>query len=249
MGVVREWLPAEAVTGSVVRNALDTIIAEWAGLWFIDRVIRSVSLELSGKRDVTKLQAGPYIVGDVVTLECSAGAGALLVGWALSGEMDSLVVGEADRQLCDAFEERLLRDLVTRIEAGLGQQGLPSAAYAEPKGLVLGIGDNRGKPMLSLAIPFRAGLSFARKAMGARRQAEAELVSPVRALGSTRIVLEASLGRADIAIEDMQGLAPGDVVILDKSLTDPADLSLAGSSVVAVRAAVTVADSGITLTL
>lgn len=247
--IVREWLPTEVLTGAVVRKALDTIVAEWAGLWFIDRVIHAISLKLSGKRDVPRTQSGRRIAGNVATLQCSAGASARLLGWALDGELDVLLAGDVDRKLCDAFEERLLRDLVTRVETALGPQELPSAFDTEPESLILVIGDDRGNAMLSLAIPFPAGLSFAKKAMGAKRLTKAELVSRVQALGSTRIVLEASLGRADIAIEDLQGLAPGDVIILGKSLSDAADLSLAGSEFIAARAVVTAADGGITLTL
>ena len=70
-----------------------------------------------------------------------------------------------------------------------------------------------------------------------------------RAIGSTPVQVEARLGATTLPLGDLAGLAPGDVLILDRQVAAGASLALFGSGRAFADGAIEDRDHGVALLL
>ncbi|HYF22972.1 MAG TPA: FliM/FliN family flagellar motor C-terminal domain-containing protein [Caulobacteraceae bacterium] len=228
------WLPVDALVREAVRAPLDAAVRRWSARWFAGR---SVGVPRLAAVPATERPRGDWrVYRRAAAIDCSRQARTRIADLGLDCSLDRLTLGEADRRLVDAFEREVLRDLSQTVEDALGVLGdwrpapeTPAEPLGRLGGATAGLADDRGAPLLTLALPQACLLPLCRESLGPPRPGEEPPGSRVRALASTPVALEAVLGQAEVALADLKALAPGDVLVLDTRLDGPALLRVAGA--------------------
>jgi len=141
---------------------------------------------------------------------------------------------DRDAALLRGFDRRMLEDLAARVEAALAV-GAPedgAAAGASPPGadcLCAMVAEADGAEALRLAIPKAPVIAF-RKAAVAAPPRRSPPAPRRKALAAAPIRVEARLGSARLSLEELRSLAPGDVLLLERRLDEPAELFAAGDA-------------------
>jgi flagellar motor switch/type III secretory pathway protein FliN len=255
MAQVSDWLPVGATAHKAVQAKIGAAVAAWSAQWFARRSLVATGFTPTMGEAAAEAD-GWRIYREAVAVSRSPRAAGRLLDWALDASLEQSAVGRRDRQLVDAFERRMIEDLAARVEAALGGQGAarpaPSkvdAPHGPMGGLVVGVGEDGGGKLLSLAIPLAAVLPACKAALGPASRNRPGLDSLVEAFGDARLTIEAVLGSADIRLADLRTLAPGDVLVLNTGLAEAADLLMAGSGRAVARAALTDIEGRMALTL
>jgi flagellar motor switch/type III secretory pathway protein FliN len=102
--------------------------------------------------------------------------------------------------------------------------------------------------LLQVALPAAPLAAIYRRGLPRPAAASRPLDDRLKALAGSQVRLEATLGEAVITLPELRAMAPGDVLRLDRKLTDPGRLHLAGGGFVA-HAALTHADGQLALRL
>jgi len=236
-GEVRDWLPVEAITREPLRKKITAAVEAWSGAWFAEARL-SASRFVAAERQTRNLNDGAdwRVYRRAFAISCSRRAAGRLVDWALDAEVDRASLSKSDRQLVQMFEQRLLEDLVARVELALG---IESGALSDPcviddplrphGGLIVDVADEHGSTLLSLSAALRDLLPACKASLPATMPGTRKLQSLRAALAPTPVRIEAVLGSAQVVLTDMQSLATGDVLILDAALDAAAALRLTGS--------------------
>jgi flagellar motor switch/type III secretory pathway protein FliN len=157
-----------------------------------------------------------------------------LAGFALGAEPGRLVLSEVDRDIIGRFTSRIAADLALSLEQALGLDPPDSAGDAAVEdalpdgGLLFTLADAADTPVLYGAIPAAALVRFLKSTMPPARQSR-PMIRLARAIGATPVQVEARLGATTMALGDLAGLVPGDVLILDRPVAAGASLALARS--------------------
>lgn len=222
------WLPVETVARPQVRALLEEAVAAWSAAWFTSRClvvtgVKSLAVAVHARPDRP-------IFGTATAIGYSARAIARLLDWSLDTRLDELTILEADQQVIDRFERRMMEDLAVRLEDAIGA---PEAGKAEPAaslgGLEATIGDEASGDLLTFTLPFQALLPAVRRSLPPPSQRQG-LDTLDKAIAPSPLSVDATLGHADIHLSDLHGLAPGDVLVLQTRLDAGIGLSLAGAS-------------------
>ena len=250
----RSWLPPEALDRGPVREALGGAIADWSSRWFRGHVAEATTylpLRVSPSQE-----GGWRFPGQSIGLAASRSAMDRLMAWTLDVRLPDGHRTPRDREVLDHVEASLLADLAEGLETGLGlpheprhEALLTASAFDEFGGLVVQIGDDHGALLVSVAVPLDAALPLARAGVVKNGKIRPPLTPMRQALADTPLVVDAILGQAELLLSDLQGLALGDTLILDRALNDAADLTLNGAAAVFARAKLTDADGQVGLLL
>lgn len=240
---VHDWLPPEVVLRPAVRARIEEAVAEWSSAWFATRAIG-----VSGVKTVARFKAGEdrRLEGKTARVGYSDRAARRLLDWALDARLDQATLTPLDQKILDGFERKLVEDLLVRLDAILAVS--PAGAARESAGgLEVGLCEAQSGDLLTLSLPQEAVLPLARAALPAPRPRD-PLDNLAGALAGTDVVIDITLGEADVRLGDLHALAPGDVLILGTPLTGLAQVTLAGSPEVFARAALTDLDGQMAVT-
>lgn len=251
----RDWLPLAAFNRASLRAAVDGAIEAWAGAWLGTRRLGIVSWspQAGDRRDDTD-GAGWRARPTGMAMSMSRRARSRLLGWALGVGLDEVSQTDVDRQVLHGLEQRMVDDLFDRLEAKLGTAAtLPSASVAGEAlpagGVVVGLGEGAGGALFSIALPVERLLPLMRSTLPAARRATAALQSRRLAVSSQPVQLAVRLGGAELSLAEAQNLAPGDVLVLDRSIAVGVELVLAGDGRRVAQAKLAAADGSASLTI
>lgn len=219
----RAFLPAEALTGGRIRQALSEALDGWSRAWFAS-ARADVAPGGAGRLSVADEQADA--VGQYARLSLSGGGKRRLLEAALGEGLEGKVLSPADRHLLDAFHAGLAADLVERIDRLLGREAGPQMRLE----LTLG-----GRPIGALRVSREAVVALVRRALPASSGATAFPISRVVAVAHLPVAVEAVLGTALVTIDDAKGLAAGDVIVLDRRVDEAAQLRMDGGGAIVAR--------------
>lgn len=183
------------------------------------------------------------------------GATARLIDTALDVGHSPLSSTPADDRLLESFGRKLMEDLFAAIEESLQLASWsdtatePAEALFARDCLLVILTDPAGADVLSLAIPFEALLPVCYACLGPRQSTPARLTSLTSALGETSVNIKARLGSVSMPVGDLAGLAPGDILVLDKALEDGVDICVAQAAHPFAQAAMTQANGQVALVL
>jgi flagellar motor switch/type III secretory pathway protein FliN len=244
---LQDWLPAEAVERGAVRAAVEPVVAEWAAHWFARGEARLLDWALAADGPPL-FDANWRSCGAGLEASCSTRAAVRLAGLALDTRADGLDLADRDRLLLAALARQIVDDLAGRLRRRLVRDAAPPELPAGTRRLIAAFGDG-GDVLFSLAIPVPLLLGLCRgtlpKAPPAARIENARMA----ALGRSTVRLEATLGTATLSLEEARGLAVGDVLLLDRTLADLADLTLTHAPGVVARGALTETEGRLALVL
>ncbi|MDR3508030.1 MAG: FliM/FliN family flagellar motor C-terminal domain-containing protein [Caulobacteraceae bacterium] len=250
---VSDWLPLGAVVRDPVRTRFARVVEAWSSTWFCRR-----NVALADYRWAARASDAPGVWrrhGPVVAIACAERLAGRLRADALGVRPDQTSATDDDRRVLDAFQHSLLHDLVARLSDLLGhasgKNDAPEAGapFDGRGGVVLDLADDQGFNLLSAAIPAGAMVRLCRSTL-APLPRRPLLPAPIsRTLSGLGMPITADLGQVALSLEDLQGLAPGDVLVLDHRLDQPLNLRRTGSDVVFARARLAADGPRLSLTL
>lgn len=247
------WSPAQVVERAAVQAPFDAALAAWRADWAPGLAVRIGGWRL-GQADPRASVDGDgwRTPGAGVAFSCGPRARLRLANAALGLDLDAAQPNERDQAVVGGFCDRLLNDLAARFEAVLAAPGAVGA-YAEqaPAGrspaMVIAAIEGTEGVLVRAALPAGPLEALYRRGLP-RRPATAALVDRADALCASAVRLEATLGEASLSLQELRAMAPGDVLQLDRKLTDPVRLSLADGGFVA-HAALTQSDGRLAVRL
>ena len=157
---IRNWLPAGALERGAARTWIAEAVGAWSRAWFA-----SAPLVVSGIQVVLDPPAADsdalWRPGRSAALRCPPRAAQRLVDRALGRRRPDATATEADRRLLEAFEQRLLDDLIMRLDTLLvgavpaGKHFVPTARepFGGDGGVLAQVADASGETLIILAMP------------------------------------------------------------------------------------------------
>lgn len=235
---VREWLPDSALTGSLVQTTISALVANWSSRWFCQLPLAIERLHCAdGLPTAINLEQERQFRGRIVVIQCSKTRLHQLVECALDMKESPPAWENSDRALIDAFADKMIADLLNEVEGALvkAEDHVPAWVYEQNgfrgNGIVYAdLCDQRPRTLLTIALPRSAVIALCKEATDAPLRSPKKLTSRLNALSVVSVPIEVSLGTTTMSINDLRGVAIGDVVILDRSLKEGVDLIAAGSN-------------------
>lgn len=233
MTEARDWLPIDVTKRDALRALVSEMVDDWSALWFSKRRLTVASWTPASGGAQGRIEGANWQVYRAsIAVNCARRAAAWMLDWALDVRLDEVVLTDADRKLMDAFEKRLIQDLVERIELALGLEGDLLARplgvrdpFEKLGGVTISLGDSSASPLFLLALPMPAVLPYCRASLPPARPPSASLAPRGQAVVAASLTLQADLGSTEISMSDLRALAPGDTLVLDRRLGAGAQLS------------------------
>ena len=233
----RTWLPSGALGGGAVDRLLAETTGQWSDQWFARRLMRAVgetaSLDRAELGRMRDLQLR-YVEGGLA-LALEDDAATVIARMMLDESPDRRAVTEADEELVERLATGCIDDLCNRLAGafGLGRTqswrrgGIDGLPFAEACVFALGPSDNAPTIRVLVSHELVAGIvrssaKPARKALPLRPLAEA--------LAKQSVDVSAVVGRCELSLGELAGLAPGDVLVLDASTGGTLPLAINGDA-------------------
>lgn len=227
------WLPLEVVERAAAQAPFDAALAAWRADWTPRLHLQIGSWTLKASEALR--DGDPWRVPHrCVAVSCSARAKMRLASAALELDLETAQSNERDRAVLGGFCDRLLGDLAERFEGLLGAAAddVMAGHLTKAPRIVAAIEGEAGA-LIQIAAPARPLVALYHRALPRPAAAAKPLVDRLKALASSTVQLEAMLGEAAISLPELRAMAPGDVLRLNRKLTDPTSLCLAGGGFVA----------------
>lgn len=201
----RAWLPESALTLDAVRATLAPTLDRWATRWFV-RDIADIA-------EVTR--CAEAFAGRI---ELLADGKRLLIEAALATN-EAPPTSANDERLLDALVDRISGDL-------LAQLGRAPAAGERGFAIVVALG---GGPLLTLTLPEPDLVERVKAGRSPTIRERPRLTARTVAARGAAVAIEAVLGHGGLTLAELETIAVGDVVRLDRRLEEGITLRLAGS--------------------
>ncbi len=214
----------------------------------------SLAAKPAGRRDA---DGGPWQShGAAVATRYPRSTAARVVERALGVRFEGLTLTAADRHVISALSLRIAADLARSIETSIGLErddvAASHASDTDPWGPLGGVtvmvGDVRG-PLLCAAVPLETVAAICKSGLGPPRRSAAPLADPRKAIGSTLVRVDATLGRAHLKLAELRALAPGDIVVLDSGVDGGIELTLSDADTSVAHAKLSEHQGRLALTL
>ena len=252
---VRDWLPWGVLSLEAVRETLEQAVAQWSAEWFVASgvVVAGVRATMSASRpdgDGT----GWRVYRTVVAVRGGRPALSRLVNRALDLRSEAVDPTPADRRLLAGLEEKILDGLAETLERAMGVAGRPKSVADRPEdpldddgGLLVSLAEPSGREVLVVAIPAGVVFGYAKAALGRPAGPKCPLQPMATALADVRIPFEARIGKVELTLSELNELAVGDVLVLDRPLDQAVDIAGLLSDDVFAKAVLTTAEARLAL--
>ena len=219
MEQVRDWLPEQAFKQESAELILREPLSLWSGRWFtrVDAEVRSARVSCAN----SQVAQGIQVRGTSSEIRLSGRGKRALLEAALATDLSTMILTESDHKVLDSLATEIASDLLATLDpigAGFSAEPVLSITLALA-----------GVEMAVLDLSMPAFIPVLKKAMGPAREPAQKPRSRIEALKRTFLRVEGYLGRAELTLNELQGLGIGDVIILEKTLKDPVELRLPGS--------------------
>jgi flagellar motor switch/type III secretory pathway protein FliN len=217
---VHIWLPPEFISQPALNAALAELLGAWTKEWFTAAITDATIVDMTDLQKTIVKRDYAY-EGEFLQAYVPQRSRGLLLNGALGYRIEQEFCNESDNLLLDALVERIISDLIERFENRMGQ----FAASANEQRLALKIGFS-DEALCTLVAPAQA---FAPLIKEIADRSDPSRTKPARrrdALASLPVDLEAVLGTAEVSVDDVHGLAVGDILLLDAPADGMADLRI-----------------------
>lgn len=227
----RPWLPANAMSDPKLNEALCALAEGWARRWF--RGPRQPSLRMSEGK------SRPGLANDTLTwvhadggllLAMGPNAHVPLAGAMLGLDCSAKKLQTQDHTLLRTIASACARDFLQQAAALFGRSGdIDRSLDREPNGrfrFSLSLGP--ASQLLELFVEEDLAIAARRALAGRTFVAALEEGARERALDPQAISLSAMVGRGRLALGELNHLAPGDVLVLDRGPSDDLELAVDG---------------------
>ncbi len=216
---VRPWLPKGAFSDDAVKAALAEPLGRWSRRWFVREAaaVAAVSRPLDGG-----FGSGRVVAGAVADAELPGTGKRRLLEAALDADLALLALGPDDHHVLDGLALRAVADLVAMLDDLLGA-GRDDTVRLR---LAIAIGDGDA---LVVTLPEHGLIPAMKARIGAVRRLDTVPRARAEALRPLPVTAQGVLGAAELSLDDVQELGIGDVVILDRPLSEPVELRVAAT--------------------
>jgi len=235
----KEWLPGDAFTLESVRPAMAGVVATWSDRWFANAPVEICTVRPAAGK--SRIAQSLYVHGAATEAELSGRGKRALLEAALNTDLSGLVLTASDHEILDAFAGAAVKDLLSMLD-GLGHDDSASPRLSVSLSLA-------GIEMAEVVVSPQALIPAMKAAMGKATRPGRAPGTRIEALKPVKLVVEGFLGRAELTLDDLNGLAVGDVVILDSSLKSPVELRMQNSGQRVGRGKLTRANDRISIQL
>jgi hypothetical protein len=233
MSTARAWLPPTALTHAALRPQLVDVVAQWSTRWFGPAEISLSEIE----RTVQPLDDAPIVTAeDGCRASVTPRGKRAIIEAALAVDLAEVPLDDADRRLIDALAQRILPDLLNHVNSSELNASPEEQAWYK---LTVFLG---GADILALWLPEWLLIGTVKSACATADRDPLPLVARTRALGRTSLGVEGFLGKGSLSLRDLDTMAPGDVVVLDRFLSDGVALRLANTRTILVSGRLDSAD-------
>ncbi|MFA5599810.1 MAG: FliM/FliN family flagellar motor switch protein [Phenylobacterium sp.] len=224
------WLPPEVADRPIVRDRVGEAVQAWSSKWFSGVKLAPSRWETVRSGLWAQLSEHGRVRGKTVGLSCSDRGAMCLVAALLDAEPAELTPTEADRRIIEAFLEEALDDLLRALETALGSGAETDTVRGSRKdprasGVRIGVGE-AGGVLFWLGLPLSAVLPLCEASLPPPPAASQELDTRLGAVAGQEVSLQAILGSVKLQLGELGGLATGDVLILDRPLDEPFDVTI-----------------------
>jgi hypothetical protein len=216
------WLPNACLRSERAANRLSETVLDWSRRWLPRGRWQAIGAfkEAADTRDDNNWSL--LRTGGRVTIE-GAPRAVLRLALAMLGEDDRTTFSPRDHKFLRRLAGQAMDDLVDAVDRVLSGNGSPGASVGRPWSLPLG---PAAEPLLQVSIA-RSDLSLlARQAYPQHAAGPLDARGP--AVAGLRVSVSAHLGMAKMDVSQLDALEPGDVIVLDRSVTARATLLVAG---------------------
>lgn len=232
----RPWLPSGALDGGAVDRLVAETIRTWSEHWFARQLMRGIGesawldrAELGRMRDLQL-----HFAEGGLALAFEDDAWMVIARMMLSEPAGREALTPADGQLVERLAAECVDDLCKRLETafGLGRAAwrrgaMDALPFAEA--CVYAIGPSENMPAVRViaardlvARIIKSSATPARKLFPLRPLAEA--------LAKQEVALSAMVGRCELSLGELAGLASGDVLVLDSATGGALPLAINGAA-------------------
>jgi hypothetical protein len=222
-----DWLPRNALTEEAVKAVLEEVIGNWSARWFARSpagigAVRLRDRSLAGVgADCARVQQG------CVTAALPDRGKRYLLEGVLDVDLAQQTLGEGDRVLLDRVATEIMDDLLSLLNQFLAEAG--AHAGGGQVNLVL---EQNADEVLTIAFPTNAIVALLKARLRRSHGTSLRLTPRLQALAPTRVAAYAVLGTAELGATEVEGLAAGDVIVLDRALAEGIELRLRDSGTI-----------------
>lgn len=251
----RDWLPLSVISDDVVRDVIRSVVTQWCERWFVGEpaVVSQLKVSSGAARNESDY-AGWRVCRSAIAIRGDRPALSRMVDRALDVHTEDLHLTEGDQALLQGLEHKILDDLCETFEQAFGLAGELKSQPQKIRdpltdcgGLLASLVETSGREILSFAVPAHVVVPCIKAHLGPIAQKPEDLQPLVKALGNVPVSIEALIGSAGLSLTEFNDLAVGDILVLDRTLDEPVDITGAGSPHVFAKARLTHVDDGMVL--
>lgn len=228
MSDLTPWLPAEALSPVHFEQAISSLVGDWSSHWF-PKAKASCRPQLRSPLGRSSQQLAWRSWGQECGT-CLDEAGRLALAEAmLDRAIAANAVQASDQPLLNDITNRCVDDLLGRLSWLIDHDRTPDLsgeALGPDSGAVWDIGLKRSGVTITLVISRSALVRWRKQLVPASKAPK--LAGVVQALRAQPVGLGLDLGRGSLTLTELENLAPGDVIILDRAVDAPLELLAAG---------------------
>ena len=224
------WLPPSAVSSDRLEPVINHLLAEWAEHWFTGTSATAiVAFGDDGPLGSSEGVFRSFL--PVASIACTRNVKALIAGAMLGVNVAHTLLQSGDWEVVEHLAMSCIDDLLRRVarlaqDAGSDVElGDARAELCDCQWWDISLGPRRGA--LKLAISASASVAIVKRRLPAA--AQPKLGKLREGLGGHTIDLAADLGRCAVSLAELQDLNVGDTLVLDRSASEPVDLTVNGA--------------------
>ena len=217
-----DWLPREALRESAVTAVVAAPVEEWSHRWFVDREITTSVLRQENADGASSPKPALRFQKPGLLVELPPRGKRHLLEALLDVELTTETLSEGDRHVLDVLAGEVAEDLAASLAKDLGNV----ESGGDQVRIAIAIAENN---VLQVSIAQHGLVPLVKRNLGRTVRPHGPLGNRLKAIHPTRLIARGVLGRVELTVTELKDLAVGDVLILDRSLNEPAELHAADS--------------------
>jgi flagellar motor switch/type III secretory pathway protein FliN len=221
-----DWLPPSTLADARVRKVFSNEVGRWNERWFGGRLELSIGefLPATAARRSIPTNGDWRAIGSGVACHWNDKQASVLAQYVLDADQSQHQIAGVDGELLLSVADDVMADLASALgkATGLSKDSVfESGVFERYGGLLIVLNTpKKAEPQLKLAIPVAAAAAV-RKSVVARPPLPEPLEGRLTdVFDKEEVAVAVHLGEATLSAQSLWGLAPGDVIVLEKDMDE-----------------------------